>query len=65
MRKLTAIETGALAILNREGSILLDDSLEPIPLQLMTHTMNELVKKKRAAVEATEVGPRYKPLRHD
>jgi len=63
MRKLTVIEIGAYEALCREGSVLIaDDELRPVSRQLMLNVMNALVKKKRAAVEATDAGPRYYPI---
>ena len=60
MRKLTPIEESAYAVLQREGSILVaDDELTPVSRKLVKDALDGLVKKKRAAVEVTDAGPRY------
>jgi len=60
MRKLTQIEEGALAFLERRGgSYCPPYDRDTINGRMIIDALNALVKKKRATVEMTDDGPRY------
>ncbi len=59
MKKLTDIEFGAWLWLEREGPITPGDMVNGTTGQKVKETLDNLVRKKRALVEATDDGPRY------
>ncbi len=61
-RRLTDIEESALAVLHREGSILVSPTdLTPVTRKFVQDALDGLVRKKRAVTEATDGGVRYHP----
>lgn len=61
MRKLEPIEQTALDILHREGP-LCPGSENDLPRRVVRKVFDDLVRKKRATVEATDDGPRYSAI---
>lgn len=60
MRKLTDTEEKAYAVLQRNGSVLLNNfDAQPITHFMLKEVFDSLVKKKRAVVEVTDGGNRY------